>query len=129
MSNPALNRIRAGVRVWGTRALAAVGSIALVLLVAGVIADYRSFDRTSGGYDPPYTGWTGTPIDWSEADRTAEGFRLNGRVLSYRLHCTTGTITFELYGFSFDYRTVSERAIAVHRPREACRAQSFSPEF
>lgn len=129
VSEPALSRVRTGVRVWGTRVLAAFGAFALVLLVAGVIGDYRSFDRTSGGYEPPYTNWTGTPIDWEEVDRTADGFRLNGRVLSYRLDCTSGTITFELYGLSFDYRTVSERAIAVHRPREACREQGFSPEF
>lgn len=109
--------------------LAAIGAVAVVLLVGGLIADYRSFDRTSGGYDPPYTGWTGTPIDWSDADRTSTGFRQSGRVLSQHLDCTSGMISFGFYGVSFDYRVVSERAIAVHRPRVACADEGFDPEF
>ncbi|MDN3523556.1 hypothetical protein [Halomonas ramblicola] len=32
-------------------------------LMLGVIADIRSFDETRGGYEPPYTGFTGEPID------------------------------------------------------------------
>jgi hypothetical protein len=28
-----------------------------------------------------------------------------------------------------DYREVSERALRVHRPREACERHGFSPQF
>lgn len=48
-------------------ALAVVGLVLAALLVGGVIADGLSFDRTSGGYEPPYTGYTGEPIDWEAA--------------------------------------------------------------
>ena len=34
-------------------------AVMLVLLVAGVAVDFLSFDRTKGGYEPPYTGYTG----------------------------------------------------------------------
>jgi hypothetical protein len=32
-------------------------------------------------------------------------------------------------GISREFRQVSERAIAVHKPREACRAAGFQPRF
>jgi hypothetical protein len=119
-------------RQWRTALLLGSG-IVLVLLVillgVGVYLDYRNFDRTSGGYDPPYTDWTGTPIDWTATETTGEGFRQNGRIIRSRLNCTTGMITFEVATVSFDYRVVSPRAIAVHRPREDCQEAGFSPRF
>lgn len=121
--------MRSAARLWSIRVLTALGGVALLLFATGLVLDYRALDRTSGGYDPPYTGWSGTPIDWEAADRTAEGFRLNGRVLDYRLDCTSGMITFVVYGVSSNYRVLSERAIAVHRPREACAEHGFEPEF
>jgi hypothetical protein len=111
-------------------ALAGAGAVALASVAALVYLDYRSFDRTSGGYDPPYADWTGTPIDWeNEAEATADGFRRSGRIVTTTLDCTTGMISFEIAGVRRDFRPVSPRAIAVHRPREACRARGFEPEF
>lgn len=111
------------------RALAGVAVVALLLVGVGVYLDYRSFDRTSGGYDPPYTDWTGTPIDWAATEQTDDGFRQRGRVVSSRLDCSTGMITFEVAALRFPYRQVSPRAVAVHQPREACEAAGFSPRF
>ena len=114
----------------GAVRLLAGAVVALLLVVGvGVYLDYRSFDETSGGYDPPYSDWTGTTIDWTAAERTGDGFRQNGRVINSRLDCTTGMITFEVAFVSFDYRQVSPRAIAVHQPREACENAGFDPEF
>ena len=116
-------------RRWVVRLLVGTLGAFLVLVGVGAFLDYRNFDQTSGGYDPPYTDWTGTPIDWTETERTSDGFRQNGRVINSRLNCTTGMITFEVVFFSFDFRQVSPRAIAVHKPREACEAEGFNPEF
>jgi hypothetical protein len=109
--------------------LAAVGVIAVVGLALGLIADVDGFDRTRGGYEPPYTGWTGTPIDWSAGGVTATGFVLPGYVTDLRLDCTSGMISVEAFGAVLDIRVVSDRAIAVHRPREACEAEGFDPAF
>ncbi|WP_156323868.1 hypothetical protein [Bacillus sp. JCM 19034] len=49
--------------------------------------------------------------------------------MDFHLNCTTGMISFELYNQNIDYRVVSERAIVVHKPREACMERGFSPEF
>lgn len=114
---------------WATRALAAVGALALALLTLGVVADVRAVDRTRGGYEPPYTGWTGTPIDWTDGLTTQDGFYRPGYVVDAAVDCTTGMISFTAFGVTRDYRVLSPRAIAVHEPREACTAAGFSPRF
>ncbi len=43
---------------------AVLGVLFLALFLGGAIADYKSFDRTKGGYEPPYTEYTGEPINW-----------------------------------------------------------------
>ena len=47
------------------RALIAAGILLVAILATGTVIDVMSFDRTSGGYDPPYTDYTGEPIDWT----------------------------------------------------------------
>ena len=111
------------------RVFAGLGLAAVVLLAVGIVADYRGFDRTRGGYEPPYTGYTGEPIEWTEAYFTDDGFFANNGVLDTYVDCTTGMITFDLFGLRFDYRTFSERALVVHKPREACSAAGFTPRF
>ncbi len=103
--------------------------MALTGTAVGAVSDVRSFDRTSGGYEAPYTGWTGTPIDWTDGGVTRTGFYKAGAVVDTALDCTTGMVTFHAFGASYDWRPVSERAIAVHRPREACAAAGFTPRF
>ena len=109
----------------------ALGLAAVVLTVpiAGAIADIRNFDRTRGGYDPPYTDFTGEPIDWSRVETTATGLRARGWVIDVMADCTSGMITGRVLGMDIPFRPFSERAIAVHRPREACLARGFTPEF
>ena len=75
-----------------------------------------------------YAG-TGTPIDWNAGDMNADGFVRRGRVLNTLLNCTNGIISFQVYGMQINFRKISERAIKVHKPREACIASGFAPEF
>lgn len=126
---PPTRRRRSAVGRWTTRVLAAVGAVTLVGLGVGTAVDASGFDRTSGGYEAPYTGWTGTPTDWEAGDVTPVGFRQPGIVVSTTLDCTTGMLGFEAFGASIDYRVVSERAIVVHQPREACLRNGFAPQF
>ncbi|WP_322409999.1 hypothetical protein [Microbacterium invictum] len=108
---------------------AVIGVVATGAVITGGIIDFTNFDRTSGGYEAPYTGWTGTPIDWTAGGVTEEGFRNDGLVIDTLLDCTSGMISFDVYGIEIPFRVVSERAVAVHRPVEACEAEGFSPDF
>lgn len=106
---------------------AAALGITAILIGAG--ADVRSFDRTTGGYEPPYTGFTGEPIDWSVVETTATGMLRRGWVIDFVADCTTGMMHGRILGVSIPFRPFSERAIIVHRPREACIARGFEPQF
>ena len=108
-----------------------IGAVALALAAfAGALAvDVSNVDNTRGGYEPPYEGWTGTPIDWSAGEATDEGFARKGLVLETRVNCATGMLSGVILGMEIEYRKVSPRAIKVHKPREACVERGFSPEF
>ena len=108
---------------------AALGVVLSGALIAGFMTDVRNIDHTSGGYEAPYTDWTGTPIDWSAGSVSATGIRGRGYVFDTLVDCTTGMVSFELFRQRIDYRPVSPRAIAVHKPREACRERGFDPRF
>ena len=41
---------------------AGLGFVLTTLLLVGLILDFRDFDRTEGGYEPPYTDFTGPPV-------------------------------------------------------------------
>ncbi len=111
------------------RALFALGVMWTGLIMIGLIADFASFDRTKGGYEPPYTGYTGAPTDWSVADRTAQGMARRGFVTTMLVNCTTGMIGVEVFKQEINFRVFSPRALAVHKPREACRERGFDPKF
>jgi hypothetical protein len=110
-------------------AFAALGLALAAFLVGGVIADGLSFDRTSGAYEPPYTGYAGEPIDWKAAHVTEEGFFKDGYVVDLYVDCTAGMVSFEVYGGRWDWRELSGRALVVHEPAEACRSEGFTPGF
>lgn len=110
-------------------AFALVGIVATLLFAIGLASDLRSFDRTSGGYEPPYTGYTGTPTDWSMMDSTTTGLSYRGRILNVLVDCTTGMITFEWFRLEIPFRKFSPRALVVHKPREACAQRGFEPRF
>ncbi|QIN77318.1 hypothetical protein GBA65_00970 [Rubrobacter marinus] len=111
------------------RALAVAGFVLLAALAAGLVADGLSFDRTSGGDEPPYTDYTGEPIDWGAAHVTEEGFFKDGYVVDLYVNCTTGMVGFEVFQQRWDWRELSGRALVVHEPAQACERAGFRPEF
>jgi hypothetical protein len=111
------------------RAFAVVGIAATGSFAGGLASDLRAFDRTRGGYELPYTGYTGTPTDWSVADNTRSGMAYRGRILNVLVDCTTGMISFQWFGLEKPFRKFSPRALVVHKPREACRERGFEPQF
>lgn len=106
-----------------------IGLVAVVLLAFGLWLDMSDFDTTSGGYDAPYEGVTGDPVDWFAMDRTPTGLAKRGYVMNVLVDGTTGMISFELFGWQIPFRPFSERALVVHNPREAFIALGFQPEF
>lgn len=98
-------------------------------LSVGVAIDVLSFDRTRGGYEPPYTGYTGEPIDWETGYVSDEGFFKDGYVVDIHADCTNGMIGFEIFQQRWDWRKFSERALVVHEPAAACELEGFEPEF
>ncbi|MCB1407998.1 MAG: hypothetical protein KDK01_17520 [Rhodobacteraceae bacterium] len=108
---------------------AAIGLLSVTLFGAGLALDASGFDNTQGGYEAPYVGWTGTPTDWAAGDTTATGMARRGYVANLLVDCTTGMISFQIYGQSIAFRQFSPRALAVHQPREACIERGFTPVF
>jgi hypothetical protein len=109
--------------------LAGFGALAAAVLALGLALDVRDFDRTSGGYESPYTDVVGEPIDWRRADTTATGMVVRGRVVDVLVDCDDGMIRFEAFRLIVPFRPFSERAIVVHRPADACRERGFEPSF
>lgn len=111
--------------------IAAVLTAAAVLALAGaVVRDVLRIDPTSGGYAHPYTEFTGEPIDWSAHRLTEAGFRDDGGwLLNTSLDCTTGQIRGHVGPVTFDYRKLSDRAVAIHKPHVACIEAGFDPEW
>ena len=83
---------------WSGRFLALIGALALVYFATGVAADVATFDETSGGYEYPYAGWTGTPIDYSQAYTTSDGLLQPGRIIDLYINCRTGMISYSVLG-------------------------------
>ena len=86
-------------------------------------------DHTQGGYEAPYIGVTGETIDWEAMDLTSTGLVRRGHVLNFIVNGTTGMISLEMFGFAYEARNLSPRAIKVHKPREAFIRRGFKPEF
>jgi len=101
--------------------------LAFCLLLAGVVADIRGFDRTRGGYEPPFEGLSGEPIDWTTVETTAAGMLRHGWVIDFLADCTTGMISARIAGVVIPFRPFSERAIAVHKPHAALRPPDGRP--
>lgn len=117
-------KIRAFLR-WPLRALTLLSVALSVYLAVALVLDARNLDRTRGGYEPPYTGYTGEPLRAEEVAFTPQGGVVRGRVLDSLVNCKTGAWRFEVLGWGFDYRGVSERALVVHRPQVLCRDHGF----
>jgi len=108
---------------------AAIGALAIAILAWGIWLDVKDFDTTKGGYDAPYEGVTGDPVDWYTLDRTPTGLAKRGHVVNVLVDGKSGMISFEIFRQKIDFRPFSGRALAVHKPREAFLAMGFEPEF
>ena len=58
-----------------------VGLFVVFGLILGLIADIRSVDKTSGGYDYPFPDWSGETIDFSSMYQTDHGLYQRGYVV------------------------------------------------
>jgi len=106
-----------------------IGISAVVFLSVALYLDIQEMDKTDGGYEPPYADVTGETINWHSMDLTATGLVRRGIVLNFIVNGTTGMISLEFLGLTLEARKLSERAIVVHKPREAFIARGFTPEF
>ncbi len=109
--------------------LAGIGVFLFALLAFGLYLDVSDFDQTKGGYEAPYEGVTGDPVDWYSMDRTPTGLAKRGHVMNVLVDGSTGMISFQIFKRKIDFRPFSERALIIHKPREAFIALGFSPEF
>jgi len=112
-----------------TYTLIAITVVTVILAGVGITADVRSFDSTSGGYELPYTDYTGQPIDRAALEATETGVHKPGYVVDVHANWTTGMIYFEVLGIVVPFREFSPRALAVHKPRKACTELGFDPKF
>ncbi len=112
-----------------TALLTVIGSLTVVYTIVGLVLDVVTFDQTKGGYEYPYEGWSGEPVDWDCMDLTSSGLVKRGHVIDVHVHGTTGMISFEILGRKFDWRKLSDRALKVHKPREGLKRRGFNPEF
>lgn len=111
---------------WATRVFALFGMFFVLYFIAGLAVDIPSFDETSGGYEYPYAGWTGTPIDYDEWFATADGLYKRGRIIDQYADCETGMLSFTVLGvLSGEFRVFSDRAKVVHQPQRSCRELGF----
>ena len=108
---------------------ALLGLLLTILIFTGLVLDIKNFDRTKGGYNPPYEGVTGGPVDWDSMDLTSTGLVKRGHVVNVLVNGTSGMISFEIFRLKFDWRTFSARALVVHKPREGLIKRGFRPEF
>ena len=117
------------IMVFMSRLFAVIGLLLSAIIVTGIVLDVIDFDRTQGGYEPPYEGVVGEPINWDNMDLTSTGLVKRGYIINVHLHGATGMLSFEVFKKKIDFRVVSGRAIAVHKPREGLIRRGFSPEF
>ena len=108
---------------------ALTGLFFIATLIIGLYLDVNSFDQTKGGYEPPYTGVTGEPVNWDSMDLTSTGLVKRGHVVNVIVNGTTGMISFEIFRNKIDWQVFSGRALIVHKPREALIRRGFKPEF
>lgn len=109
--------------------LSGIGVLVIALLAFGLYLDVSAFDQTKGGYEAPYEGVTGDPVDWFSMDRTPTGLAKRGHVVNVLVNGSTGMISFEIFKLKIDFQTFSARALIVHKPREAFIALGFKPQF
>ncbi len=111
------------------KTFAIIGFIFTSLFSYGLYLDIKAMDKTKGGYESPYENVKGEILDWDNMDLTSTGLVQRGHIVNFIVNATTGMISIELFGFSYEARKLSPRAIKVHKPREAFIKRGFSPNF
>ena len=106
-----------------------IGFFSMAMFSVAMYLDIRKMDRTEGGYEYPYENETGEIIDRDSMDLTQAGLVRRGYVLDFLVYGITGMISLELLGFRYKARQLSDRAIKVHKPRQALIKRGFKPEF
>ncbi|WP_175443176.1 hypothetical protein [Vibrio sonorensis] len=112
-----------------TRIFAMIGLMCVTLFSYGMFLDIQAMDETEGGYEAPFVGVTGKTLDWEGMDITNTGVVQRGHVVNFIVNATTGMISLEILGIEFEARPLSQRAIVVHKPREAFINMGFNPRF
>ena len=111
------------------KVFAVIGFTFLLTIMFGIFLDIADFDKTKGGYEPPYIGVTGEPVDWDNMDLTSIGLAKRGHVINVLVNGTTGMISFEIFKHKIEWRVFSDRALVVHKPKEALIRRGFNPIF
>ena len=93
---------------------ALTGLTLVLIIIAGIYLDIQGFDQTKGGYEPPFIGVIGKPVDWDRMDLTSSGLTKRGYVINVLVNGTTGMISFEIFKQKIDWQVFSERALIVH---------------
>jgi hypothetical protein len=107
----------------------ALGILTFLALVLGLVTDIRSADTTRGGYDYPFTGWSGKTIDFSVMYQTNDGLYKSVYVIEQFFNCHTGMISWRVLGvIKGEFRKFSERAIVVHKPQDECKTRGFNSD-
>jgi len=106
-----------------------IGMLTVLYGCIGLVIDIKTFDQTKGGYEYPYENWTGTPVDWDSMDITEAGLVKRGHIIDVYVNGTTGMISFGFLGIKKDWQTFSQRALKVHKPKEALIRKGFTPQF
>lgn len=112
-----------------TLSFAFIGVVTVLYGIIGFAIDITLFDQTKGGYEYPYEGWTGTPVNWDTMDITKTGLVKRGYVIDVHVNGTTGMISFGFFGMRKNWQTFSDRALKVHQPKKALIEKGFNPKF
>ena len=106
--------------------MAAIGLIFSLWFIVETINEVSVIDQTSGGYEYPFEGWTGTPTDYDAWYATPTGLFFDGRAADLHINCTTGRLVISVLStVDYNFRDFSDRAKVVHQPQMTCRDRGF----
>ncbi len=128
MANESSGRLSFGSRILrgGVIVLAFIGLIFSIWFTLSTVSEVSVIDQTSGGYEYPFEGWTGTPTDYGTWYATPTGLFFDGRAADLHINCTTGRLVISVLStIDYNFRDFSDRAKVVHQPQMTCRERGF----
>ena len=90
-----------------TKVFSVIGALSVLFFTIGLVLDIKDFDKTKGGYKPPYIGVTGNSVDWNSMDLTSTGLVKRGYIVNVVVNGTSGMISFEIFKQKIDWRGFS----------------------